>query len=359
MTSLQTQLQSAFSDLLFESEVSLAPFTTVKIGGPAEILVSISTTASLVAVLKFCRSHQIETTILGWGANTLIADRGIRGVVIRNQTKELTIEAAKDVVQERKLPIAARHQSSLPEQAFSPLDYHESKATPRVFVTVASGWPLASLISTLLSKNITGLQWYSRIPATVGGAITNNIHGGTHFISEVIDSVRVLMPANQEQRLTAQDCEFGYDHSRFHGSGEVILDARLLLWQGDVERARATVAEWAKRKQRQPQRSLGCTFQNVSSEDQQKLKLPTPSIGYIIEHILGLKGERIGGAQISLQHAAFIENVDQATAQDYLALALKIQQAAKLKLGLSLKPEIFFRGFAASELAVLSESVSP
>lgn len=364
MSDLLIQLKTAFPDLPFESEVALAPFTSVKIGGPAEVLVAIEATANLAAVVKFCHEHDIPVTILGWGANTLIADRGLRGLVIRNLTKELTIEpdsTVPDTTATNREPITVepRHQTTDAQRAFSSLEYQELEGTERVSVIAASGWPLPTLLNSLLSQGITGLQWYSRIPATLGGAIVNNIHGGTHFLSECVESVRVVTPANEIKTLTAAECNFAYDYSRFHTSKEVLLDARLRLWRGDVTKARATVGEWAQRKSHQPQRSLGCVFQNISAEEQQRLQLPTPSVGYIIDQVLHLKGTKIGGVQISNTHAAFIENVGDATAKDYLDLAVKIHREARTALSLHLQPEIFFRGFEPSETAELLRQNSP
>lgn len=350
---LQHRLQQTFPDLVFESEVLLAPFTAIKIGGPAEVLVAIESTTQLATVLKFCEQEGIPVTILGWGANTLIADRGLRGLVIRNLTKELVIEAKSEAAGQLPPVLSARHQAITPDQDFTTLDYQEESNAPTVVITAASGWPLPSLIATLLTQGITGLQWYARIPATLGGAIVNNIHGGTHFLSENVESVRVLNPAGEERQLVGGECDFRYDYSRFHVSGEVILDARLQLWRGNVERARKTVSDWATKKSIQPQKSLGCTFQNISTQEQERLGLPTNSTGYLIDTVLQLKGTQVGGARVSTQHAAFIENVGNATAQDYLSLATMIHTKAQQELALVLKPEIFFKGFASDEIAQL------
>ena len=359
MSELLELLQSNYRELEFLADSPLAPFTAVKIGGPAEVLVTIDSSETLIDLVRFCKRNAIPVTILGWGANTLIADRGIRGLVIRNVTKELEISEDRAAPSANSsIDIAPRHAVTSPDQSFSTLDYQETPGTARVRVTVASGWPLASLIPTLLARSITGLQWYSRIPATIGGAVVNNIHGGTHFLSEVIESVDVLTLEGDGERLTPQECEFDYDYSRFHHSQEIITSVSLLLWKGDVDKARATVGQWAKLKSNQPQHSLGCTFRNISAEVQKEHNLPTPSTGYLIDQVLELKGTRIGGAQISQKHAAFIENVADATAQDYLDLSLLIARHAREQLGIKLVPEIFFRGFASSELQELAQTNS-
>ena len=114
----------------------------------------------------------------------------------------------------------------------------------------------------------------------------------------------------------------------------------LKLHYGDVGRARAAAVEWARRKALQPQKSAGCIFRNLSSTEQQRLRLPTPSIGYLVEHVLKLKGERRGDAIISPRHAAFIENLGQASAADVKDLIALMKTRAKSELALDLIEEV-------------------
>ena len=137
---------------------------------------------------------------------------------------------------------------------------------------------------------------------------------------------------------------FAYDYSILHDTKETALTVDLKLWKGQVESASEFAKKWAKEKSYQPRRSAGCVFQNLSSEEQSRLKISTPSTGYVIDHLLGLKGRQKGGAVISHKHAAFIENVDQASAQDVYDLIRLIRDEAKKKLDLDLKLEIQFIG---------------
>ncbi|MBP7768537.1 FAD-binding protein [Candidatus Woesebacteria bacterium] len=351
---LAAQLTQRFPELHFQEEVPLAQHTTVGIGGPAEAFIRIRKQNDLRAVCAYAITQQIPLTILGWGANTLIADRGLRGLIIRNETAEITVHPTLPDKIYAAAPTAARWQADdtqgTVKYAFDDLDFTDVSAPP-VAVTVDSGVALPLAINVLLAQGITGLQWYARIPATVGGAIYNNIHGGTHFIAEALNTVTVLTPAGEEKVIPVTELEAGYDYSRFHTSGEIILSAQFILHKGDAQKARALAQEWATRKKIQPQNSLGCIFQNITAEEQQKLSLPTPSIGYIIEHVLQLQGYTEGGAQVSLHHAAFIENTGGATATEYLSVIKKIIQAARTQLGITLKPEIFFLGFTKEERA--------
>lgn len=349
-------IQGDVPEITFKQGESLAKFTTVHIGGQAEYFLESTSAEVLKRIVNTSQEHNLPFTILGWGANTLIADRGLPGLVIRNRAsawREIDPHAheAEPILNGARPPITAttRHQELDSESTFADLDYVESSQDD-VYIEVESGIALAVLISQTLTSGFTGLQWFSRIPATLGGAIVNNVHGGTHFLSEFVCAVQVISSQGTTQWLSTLDCNFGYDFSRFHHSNEVILKAVLILKKGDVEKARSSVSKWARHKSHQPQRSLGCIFQNLTSTEQQRLQLPTPSVGYLIDKILKLAGFSIGGARISNAHAAFIENVADATATEYLAVIRHIVEKAQDELGVTLKPEIFFKGFLADEL---------
>jgi UDP-N-acetylmuramate dehydrogenase len=355
---LAEQLNHQFPTLNFAAAVVLAPFTTVGIGGPAEAFARIRTREDLKTIIQYARTSNTPLTILGWGANTLIADRGLRGIVIRNDSSEITVhdEMPEKIFQTPAVTArwSADATQGTAKYEFSDLDFAERNAT-KVWVSMDSGVSLPMAINILLSKGITGLQWYARIPASVGGAIYNNIHGGTHFISDVLNSVSVITPTGTEKNIPVHELEAGYDYSRFHNSGESIISADFLLYRGDVVKAKQVAQEWATRKKIQPQNSLGCVFQNISAAEQARLAVPTPSIGYLIEHVLELQGYRVGDAVISTKHAAFIENVGKATAADYLSCIRTIITTAQKKLGITLKPEIFFLGFTDAELTGITK----
>jgi UDP-N-acetylmuramate dehydrogenase len=355
MNSWKDELKQACPDTSFIENELLAHHTTVGVGGPAELFCTLRSREELIHVLQMALRLQVPTTLLGWGANTLIADRGINGLVIKNMANEVKVlsESAS-----KSTPVtinarwkAATADSKMPQ--FQELDYDESGAET-ILVNVDSGAALPVLIQQLVQQGLTGLQWFTKIPASLGGAIVNNIHGGTHYISEYIESVTVLNANGELQTLAADELEFGYDYSRFHHSGEYLITATLRLFRGDQARAQKVITDWSRQKQKQPPRSLGCIFQNISAEEQERLSLPTPSIGYIIDQKLELAGVKIGDAEISKQHAAFIVNTKAATAADYLALIKRIYTEVQEKLGISLKPEIFFKGFTSEELAFLS-----
>jgi len=330
---------------------SLAKYTTVKIGGPADVLYQATDTEDFINTIKLARENNISVTVLGRGANVLIADRGIRGLTIKNLSRNIAIGDENITVENPELEteIEKRWESANESDGarkmyeFKDLDYDESDS-PRVEVKIDSGVDMPYAVNFLIQNGVTGLQWFARIPGTLGGWIHNNIHGGSHFLIEVIKDVTVLTPENEVKILQKNELNAGYDQSRFHDSGEIILSATLNFFRGDVNRAKAAAMEWAKRKSVQPTISVGCVFKNISQADKEKFNYPTTSAGYIIEHVLGMSDFHIGDAYISTAHHNFIVNNGEATAKDYIAVINEIQKRTKEKLGIELVPEIFYLG---------------
>lgn len=356
-----SQLQNNISDVLIKANEPLAPYTTVRIGGSADYFAEVKNVEVLTQLLKNAFSLNIPITMLGWGANTLIADRGIKGLVIRNQANNWRIISPKEFSddikdwdgeknQQNDFAETTRYKALDSKQDFLELDYDESNYEHE-YILVESGAALPVLITQTIIQGLTGLQWFARIPSTLGGAIVNNIHGGSHFLGEFVIAVQVINDEGNIYWLKANELKFGYDTSRFHQSNEIILQVILRLYKGEKNKALQVARHWAEKKAHQPQRSLGCIFHNLTSENQKSLGLPTPSVGYFIEHKLKLKGLQIGDARISNHHAAFIENLGYATAEDYLSVIQTIVTSAKNQFGITLIPEIFFKGFTQEELA--------
>ena len=284
---METAIQKINSDLTQnfpKSEIyqnhSLAPYTTVKIGGPADIFIHVHSSDEFKNILSFCRdarscvSTDIPIIILGNGSNVLISDSGIRGIVIKNDSQEIEL---------------------LPDNK----------------VKVSSGTQLSYLINFTLDHHLLGLEEFAYIPSTIGGAIAGNIHGDDkHLFSEFIDSVEKI--------------------------DGFIVSATLKLIPGDSASAKEKFVNIIQKKSAvQSMNSLGSVFKNTPGQD------PT---GLIIDQKLGLKGFAIGDAQISHKHANFIINNGQATAKDYLAVINHIQAQAQTKLGIQFEPEIKFLG---------------
>jgi len=322
----------------------LAPHTTFKIGGPAEYFYKAKTTNDLIKAIKLARENQIPFIILGNGSNVLISDRGVKGLVIKNQTnqiKVLTTQAPK-----MKTPQISSRFKSLDKSLQSVIqsDYDESQYKA-VLVQLDSGVFLPKAILALINQGLTGLEWFTGIPATIGGATFINLHGGHKYFSDYLVEAKIFTPDNQIKTVPAKYFKFGYDQSSLKDKQDIVLSATLRLFKGPKAKALKIAKAWAMKKSQQPQQSAGCIFQNLSLKQQTQLDFPTPSIGYLIDEVLGLKGKMIGQAQISEKHAGFITNLGQAKAEDVVKLIKLMKQTAKDKLNLDLKLEIVSLGF--------------
>ena len=205
-------------------------------------------------------------------------------------------------------------------------------------------------IVQLIKKEVTGLQWFAGIPGPIGGAIYNNIHGGSHFFGDYVIEVTSLNKQNKLEIRNHSDLKFDYDYSIFHDLEEVILSAKLALFKGDTKKALETYKEWAIKKKQHPYNSAGCCFKNLDDSTRDHLKLESSSWGYIIDKILNLKGKKVGQAKISKYHAAFIETEPGAQASDVLQLIDLIYNKSKKELGVTPQVEIFFHGFQENQV---------
>jgi UDP-N-acetylmuramate dehydrogenase len=356
-----------FAEKLVKSKTKLnepiAPYTGLKIGGPADILYTAEGSEDLKKVFQLAKDAKIPVTLLGGGSNILVSDNGIRGLVVVLTKGDITIgeEIDADSVEknsDKEIDLTFRWESDTSKGTFrgiefKDLDYDESHL-PKVVVKMDAGVSLQYALAFLIERGITGLQWYAGIPGTIGGAVFNNIHGGTHFIGELIKSVEVLDQEGNLKTLEIADLGAGYDRSRFHKSKEIILSATFNMYKGDKEKAKYVAQEWAKRKRIQPRNSPGCAFGNITQLQKEKLNYPTTSIGYIVEHVINLADLKIGDAMISPDHHNFIINLGNATAKDYLAVVKTIHRKTLEMTGIELVPEIFFLGFDPEEISEFS-----
>jgi UDP-N-acetylmuramate dehydrogenase len=270
-----------------------------RVGGPADLYFEPRNSRELIEVVQTAIRLKIPYTVLGLGANVLVSDKGIRGLVIVNKSSEV-------------------------------------KFLPFGFVEADSGVSNAVLIKLTVDRRLTGLERLVRVPGSLGGAIFMNA-GDTAkqaFIGELVRSVRVVEPTGIVKTLLPQDCDFGYRHSRFQTSGEVIVSAKLQF----IEAARIEIEEKVRdildRKRNQPLGSTaGSTFRNP----------PGNYAGKLIDES-GLKGKQVGGAKISEKHANFIINTGKATATDIRELITLAKEKVKERTGIELQEEIRYLG---------------
>jgi UDP-N-acetylmuramate dehydrogenase len=291
------------------TNVPLAPFTTFKIGGPADMLYDATAADDLANAVTAARAAGIPFFVLGLGANILIGDGGFRGLVIRNTAGALQFP------------------------------------TPDT-LRAESGAVMADVIRVAVNRGLSGLEHYVGIPSTVGGAVWQNLHflspaparERTMFIADVTSSVELLTPAGARLTVTGAEMQFGYDTSRLHGSGEIALAVTFSLAEGDpIAMHRVMQENLSWRGSRHPwlehHPSAGSIFKKIEGV----------GAGRLIDQC-GLKGYAIGGAQISHMHANIIVNLGGATAGDVRALIAFAQNAVFEKFGQKLEPEIGFIG---------------
>jgi UDP-N-acetylmuramate dehydrogenase len=344
-----------------KTDEPLALHTTLGVGGPAKRLVTATTIAQLQEGIRLAHHFDIPAFVLGWGSNLIVSDRGFPGLIIKNRAKNWkVIDEASPVTAAKLIPSNPARLRPVGEDYYRIDDLMYSEENdPAVIVQVESGAKIDPLMKALFRHGITGLQWFAGIPATVGGAVYMNMHGGYHFFGDLVHKALVFNPRSTDKRegkhatsgtgdgikqVDQTYFQFDYDYSILQETKEAVLWVQLRLYRGDLQPAKATAREWARRKALQPQRSAGCIFRNLSPNEQQRLKLPTPSIGYLVEHVLELKGERRGDAVISPRHAAFIENLGKARAQEIMELIKLIKERAKTELNLDLREEVEYLG---------------
>jgi UDP-N-acetylmuramate dehydrogenase len=292
-------------------KVSLAPLTTFKIGGPADLFYEARSADELALAVTAARSSGLPWFLLGLGANILVGDRGFRGLVIANRARRIEI----------------------------------SVSTSRVMAE--SGVVVyPDLIDATLARGLSGLEHYVGIPSTVGGALWQNLHflspgparERTLFIAEVTEGAEILAEDGRRRQVGADYFEFGYDTSILHHRRDVVLSATFRMKPGERNNMRRIMAEnLAWRAARHPpldtEPSAGSIFRKIEGI----------GAGRLIDES-GLKGWRIGDAEITRRHANIIINRGRATAADVRALIDHAQQVVEEKTGQRLEPEISFVG---------------
>ncbi|HEY0972799.1 MAG TPA: UDP-N-acetylmuramate dehydrogenase [Gemmatimonadales bacterium] len=290
-------------------DVPLAPYTTFRIGGPADALYDASSADELALAITTARELGIPWFVLGTGANILVGDGGFRGLVIRNTSRHFA--------------------------------FHDDGR-----VWVESGATMGALIHEAVERGWSGLEHYIGIPSTVGGAIWQNLHflspapdrERTMFIAEVFESCEILSEEGERKVVGPDYVQFGYDDSIFHHRRDIVLSAIFRLEPGDRATMHRILQEnlsW--RGSRHPwlehHPSAGSIFKKIEGV----------GAGRLIDQC-GMKGYRVGDAQISHIHANIMVNLGHATAADVRQLIRTAQERVKEKFGHELEPEIGFIG---------------
>jgi UDP-N-acetylmuramate dehydrogenase len=278
----------------------LARYTTLRVGGPGEAVVTAESSDDLTRLLKWLRGRNIPRHIIGGGSNILVPDHGLTGVIVMLGRGLAEIETV-------------------------------GEKNDKVLVRAGGGCRLAGLIKYCTDRAISGLEFAVGIPGSIGGAIFMNAGCWGSEIGDVLSSVTLLNPAGELVSEPREKLDLSYRH---WGGGKetVILAAVFALMKGDKQKIKATCRKYLQqRKEKQPQHlaSAGSFFKNP----------PDQAAGKLIEET-GLKGYSVGGAMVSPQHANFIVNTGKATAGDILALMRLVQSKVFDRTGIMLEPEV-------------------
>jgi UDP-N-acetylmuramate dehydrogenase len=282
----------------------LARFTTMRVGGPADLFAVAHNAFELRGLVKFARSRGIPHAVLGRGSNVVIADAGIRGLVIQNRAEGASIRDGRYLAE--------------------------------------SGVPMARAATETQREGLSGLEFGLAIPGTVGGAVWANAGAHESDVASVLESAAILTAEGTEARLTAADLGLGYRTSRFKGDAanptpEIVVSATFRLEPASADEIKARlddIKRWRQAHQPLGIPSAGSFFRNPPDG---------PSAGALIDQA-GLKGTRVGGASISPKHANFIVNDGRGSAADVRRLGDQVRAEVRRRFGVLLIHEVVFLG---------------
>lgn len=293
------KLENKMKNSEIKTNEDMSKHTSFKVGGKADIFIKINDIQDLKYILDFTKKNNIPLTIIGNGSNVLVKDNGIRGITIYLNFDDIQIDEEQN---------------------------------GEVIVTVGSGVKLAMLAVILQKKGIAGFEFASGIPGTIGGAIRMNAGAYGKEMKEVVENVTYMDEEGNKHKLENEQMDFSYRHSRFKEKQEIIIEAQLKFQKEDAEKIKERMDEYRKaRMEKQPidMPSAGSTF-----------KRGTNYISAKLIDDAGLKGYKIGGAQVSEKHAGFIVNNGNATAQDILDLIDYVIKVVYEKFGKILELEV-------------------
>ncbi|MYF99096.1 UDP-N-acetylmuramate dehydrogenase [Candidatus Poribacteria bacterium] len=281
-------------------EEPLSKHTHFGIGGEAEVYIEVSTIDELTALAHFHRKWDVPVAVIGRGSNLLVSDKGFNGICVKLIGELAELEVDGNVV------------------------------------NVGAGHPLPSLSKLMSKSGLSGVEFALGIPGAVGGALIMNAGAWGSCFGDVVTDVTVMSDTGELVKLTQNEANFEYRNSGLDAYF-CVVGTTLILQRGDVDTITAQMNGLFKQKTTtQPfvEENAGCMFKNP----------PGDSAGRLID-ICGLKGHRIGGAEVSTVHGNFILNLDNATASDVLDLVEYIQNDVKEKTGISLQTEVKRLGF--------------
>ena len=282
----------------FDEPMSL--HTSFHIGGPADVLIIPADRKDLRTVLRIAQEEKVPLTVIGNGSNLLVRDKGIRGIVL-------------------KLGNALKH--------------WEQDCDTFIF---DSGVSLARCCRIIGEAGYTGMEFAVGIPGSLGGAVYMNAGAYDGEMKDAVVSVQVMTRTGEIKTLDREELQFAYRHSALQASDVIVLEVKLQVKAGDKAAIQAKMDDFSQRRiSKQPldMPSAGSTFKRPEGH----------FVGQMVEES-GLKGYRIGGAEVSVKHAGFLVNADHATAADVLQLIEYIEKIILKNYNVSLVPEVLVLG---------------
>ena len=309
-----------------QENAPLAPYTTYKLGGPARYFFIAKNNEEIKTAAAAAKDLDLPIFILGGGSNILVSDNGFSGLVIKMANRELSVEKNK--------------------------------------IKAEAGALIGQVVSLAWKNSLTGLEWAAGIPGTAGGAVRGNAGAFGKSISDNIVSVQALQSSKNKTEIIVmakEECQFTYRESIFkHDDNLVVLGVELELQAGEQAAIKQQMLDCVQRRScghpKYP--SAGCSFKNIFVTDEikgkirkinpageEKIKGGKIGAGWFIDQA-GLKGYKIGGVQVSDEHANFIVKVDEtARAEHALMLISYVKQQVRDKFGVQLQEEVQYVGF--------------
>lgn len=302
---MNQEIKQKFCSLLGEEKVlidePMSSHTTFRIGGPADYFLLPSCSSEVQGILSICREEGLPYFVLGNGSNLLVNDAGYRGVIIHlyRNFNEIKVEGTD--------------------------------------IRASAGALLSGIAAAAKNASLTGFEFAGGIPGTIGGAVMMNAGAYGGEMKHVIKEVTVLTKEGEILVLPVEELAFGYRTSVVKTAEYVVLEAVIHLEKGDMQAIGERMKELTEqRTSKQPLEypSAGSTFKRPEGYFAGKLIMDT-----------GLRGYRVGGAQVSEKHCGFVINAGGATAADVVQLMSDVNEKVKAKFGVSLEPEVRFLGF--------------
>ncbi|MGN0135799.1 UDP-N-acetylmuramate dehydrogenase [Anaerotignum sp.] len=296
MENLIQELQARLGEEGLKLQEMMKEHTTFRVGGPADLFIQPKDAEELRDAIRILEKYHVPVMVIGNGSNLLVRDKGIRGAVIQIYNRMADIAVEGDIV------------------------------------TAQGGALLSAAAAKAADASLTGLEFASGIPGSIGGAVVMNAGAYGGEMKDVLVSVDVLTKDLEIKTVPAGELELGYRHSIVPAAGYIVLGAKMKLQKGEEAAIRSRMAELAEqRREKQPLQypSAGSTF-----------KRPEGYFAGKLVQDAGLKGKTIGGAQVSEKHSGFLINIGGATAQDILDLIAFCQKEVKEQFGVTLETEV-------------------